>query len=123
MAKARAKAGSSAAVTPSTDPSVPRDRRAARARLKDARAAIAANDLERADEIAREVRAWGLTYGFFDDTPEKVASAAFEARRRDAVRNAELMVRSYYRNNERPASTEPAATPRGTLPAEPLPPN
>lgn len=108
LTKARAKAG-----TNPTDQTGTHDRKAAKARLKEARAALAANDIERAEEIVREVRTWGVSYGLFDDTPEKVASSLFEARRREAVRNAELMVRSYYREG-RPSTT---GTPPGSQPA------
>jgi hypothetical protein len=73
----------------------PRDRRTAKARLRDARAALAANEVDKAEAIVHEVGSWDLRYGWFDDTPEKVSVAVSEARQREAVRNAELMVRSY----------------------------
>src|SRR5262249_51031956 len=57
-------------------------------KLKEARAAIAANDFEQAEAIALDVKSWGLTYGMFEDNPDKVAAAARALRRRDAVRNS-----------------------------------
>ena len=74
---------------------IPHDRRAARSLLREARAALASGEIDKAESLAREVRSWGLRYGLLDDTPEKVAALAGEARRLEAVRNAELMVRSY----------------------------
>jgi hypothetical protein len=77
-------------------PSVgPRDRRAAKARLREARAALAANDLDRAQEIAREVKSWGLVSMFFDDTPDKVTAAVFAGRNRPASRNFELELKPF----------------------------
>jgi hypothetical protein len=77
----------------------PRDRRAAKAKLKEARAALAMNDTDKADAIARELKSWDLHYGFFDDNPHKLAASVAEARRRDAARSAELMVRSHVGNS------------------------
>ena len=86
----------------------PHDRRTARARLKEARAALAANKLDRAEQLVAAVRSWNVGYGLFDDTPDKVASAIVTARRREALRNAELMARTRDRGVER-AATGPAA--------------
>jgi hypothetical protein len=115
LAKARVRAGSTAATTAKVAGSgQPHDRRTAKARLKEARLALAANDLDRAEEIAREVRSWAVSYGLFDDTPDKLDSAVFEARRREAVRNAELSVRTYPRRDQ-------SAEPEPTAPAVPGP--
>lgn len=95
-----------------------RDRREARIRLRDARGAIAAHQLDKAEQIVREVRGWNLRFGLFDDTPDKVDKAIFDARQREAVDNAELMVRSYLE------STAPAgrgSDPRSSMPS-PYPP-
>lgn len=116
LTKARAKAGPK-----STDPTRTRDRRMAKARLKEARGALEANDVERAEQILRDVRTWGVSYGLFDDTPEKLASAIFETRRREAVRNAELMVRSYYRDG-RDAPVDPPVQRSALPPADEAPP-
>jgi type II secretory pathway component GspD/PulD (secretin) len=64
-----------------------RDRHAARARLKEARAALSAKQFEQAEAIALEVKGWNLSYGMFEDNPDKVANAARALRRRDAIRN------------------------------------
>jgi hypothetical protein len=110
LKKARAKTAPKA-----TDPVQSHDRRAAKARLKESRAALAANDLDRAEELVREVRSWNVSYGLFDDTPDKVASAILEVRRREAVRDAELMVRTYYRGDGKTATgRSPQATPADT---------
>lgn len=107
--KARAKVGSPAGTAEGQ--AQPRDRRTARARLRAARAALAANDVEKADSIAREVRSWDLRYTPFDDTPEKVADDADDARRRTAVRSAELTVRSYAGPRAAPAAPAPGPPP------------
>lgn len=92
---------------PVDDPATPRDRKSAKAQLRAARESIQANDLDRAEAIVREVRSWGIGFGFFDDTPERVATTLLAARRREEARNAELMVKSYL--------------PRGIAPDFPLP--
>jgi hypothetical protein len=116
LEKARAKAGQPArARTGDLPPPQSRDRRAARARLKEARAALSANDLEKAESLSREVRSWGVSLGLFDDTPDKVDAAIIEARRREAVNSADLMVRSYYRDRPRTGQERaPAPAPAGT---------
>jgi hypothetical protein len=115
IAKARSKAdpNATAAAAP------PHDRRTARARLKEARAALAANDLDRAEDVVRDVRSWGVSYGLFDDTPDKISAALFEARRREAVRNAELTVRTYDRGAARPQAAPDDPTPRTRPPVAP----
>ena len=102
LAVARTKAGNSDRSERPSRSEAPRDRKTAKVRLREARAALAANDLEGAEAIVREVRGWGISYGLFDDTPDKVSAAIFEDRRREAMRNADLMVRSYYRNAPKP---------------------
>lgn len=87
------------------------DRRTAKSWLKEARAALASNDIDRAEAIAREVKSWKLGFGLFEDTPDKVVAAVSEARRRDAVRNAELMVRSYLGDGSNRPSSDAPATP------------
>ncbi len=62
------------------------NRQQAKARLKEARAALAANRYDQAESISQEVNAWGLTYGMFDDSPKKVSAAARALRDRDVVR-------------------------------------
>ena len=70
LAKARPKA----VVTTASD--APRDRADARQRLREARAAIDAKHPEQAEAIAMDVKSWGLSYGMFEDSPDKVAAAA-----------------------------------------------
>jgi type II secretory pathway component GspD/PulD (secretin) len=74
-------------VVSASDPAQKKDRATAKAKLKDARAAIAAKNFEAAEAIAMDVKGWGLTYGMFEDSPDKVAAAARALRRRDAIRN------------------------------------
>ena len=80
---------------PGPRPSPPRpgatstkDRTTAKAKLKEARAAIAAKQFEQAEAIALDVKSWNLSYGMFEDNPDKVAAAARALRRRDALRNS-----------------------------------
>jgi type II secretory pathway component GspD/PulD (secretin) len=63
------------------------DRKTAKARLREARAALANHQYDQAEAIAAEVKSWGLTYSIFDDNPDKVAAAARALRRRDRIRN------------------------------------
>lgn len=88
----------------------PRDRKTARARLKEARAALAAGDIEMAESVAREVRSWNLRFSYFDDTPEKLAATIAGFRRREPTRDSELTVKSYFRNA--PTGPGGAANPR-----------
>jgi hypothetical protein len=46
--------------------------RTAQARLQEARDALAKNQVDHAEEIAREVQAWGLDFGKSDDSPDKI---------------------------------------------------
>ncbi len=63
------------------------DRRAAKAKLREARAAIGDRRFEQAEAIALDVKGWGLSYGIFEDNPDKVGAAARALRRRDKIRN------------------------------------
>ncbi len=64
------------------------DRRTAKARLKEARAALEQGDYKAAETIAREVESWGHHFTIFEDSPSKILSAAAAVQRRDATRNA-----------------------------------
>ncbi len=83
--------GTGPAPAPDADPSRPRDRRASQALLKSARSALAGHKFESAEAIVRDVQSWGLRYGLFDDTPEKVAAAVEVARRQAATKDSGLM--------------------------------
>ncbi|MDE2508133.1 MAG: type II secretory pathway, component PulD, partial [Planctomycetota bacterium] len=94
-----------AASRPKTSPATPaksnepHDRKTAKAKLRDARAMLSQGDYERAETVAIDVKSWNLSYGMFDDTPDKVASAARALRRRDSLRNGsakELPSQSVY---------------------------
>jgi len=65
----------------------PHDRRTARIKLRDARTALNNRQFEQAEAIALDVKKWGLTYGIFEDSPDKVAAAARALRRRDKIRS------------------------------------
>ena len=119
LLKAQAKASKKPAA-----PGQPHDRREARARLKEARTALAANELDRAEKLVREVRSWGVSYGLFDDTPDKVASVLVEARKQEAARDFELMARSRDRKEgplpaQVPVPSSPGATPEIPRPSGP----
>lgn len=115
LAKARSKPADGATGNPDTSREQPHDRRTAKARLRDARALLAAGDLKTAESIALAVRSWDLRYGLFDDTPAKVVAAVDEVRRHDSGRGDEPTLRSYLgvRAGRRP---EP---PRGADPSPP----
>ncbi|WP_169976121.1 type II secretory pathway, component PulD [Tautonia rosea] len=49
---------------------------AAKLKLEEAREALSRGDYDRAQAIAMEVETWNLSFGIFEDSPEKVASAA-----------------------------------------------
>jgi len=85
LAKARPKAEPAAAGQP-----VVADHKAAKAKLKEARAALDDRRFEVAEAIALEVKGWNLTYGMFEDDPDKVAKAARALRKRDEIRNTPL---------------------------------
>ena len=54
---------------------------------QEARTALDNRQFEQAEAIALDVKKWGLTYGLFEDNPDKVAAAARALRRRDKIRN------------------------------------
>ena len=99
----------------------PHDRRAAKTRLREARAALAANDLDRAESIARDVKAWGLIFMFFDDSPDKVVSAVAETRQRQGIKPIEPPdIKSMITEQPRPdqaAISQPPTTAPATAPA------
>ena len=100
LAKARAKAGTSPPQAgAAAGPAPVRNRRTARARLREARAALASNRIDQTDMIVDEIRSWGLRFGPFEDTPDKVAASVAEARSRQAIRDSERMVQSYLRSD------------------------
>jgi len=63
-----------------------KDKNEAKAKLKEAHAALSAKQFERAEAIAMDVKSWNLSYGLFEDNPDKVAAAARALRRRDSLR-------------------------------------
>ncbi len=81
------KARPKAVASRTSAPAEVHDRRAAKIKLREARAAINDRNFEQAEAIALEVKSWGLSYGFFEDSPDRVASAARALRRRDKIRN------------------------------------
>ena len=88
--KARPKAVARGAAAPAEA----HDRRTAKAKLRDARNAINERHFEQAESIALEVKGWGLSYGLFEDSPDKVAAAARALRHRDKIRNTPARDRS-----------------------------
>ena len=82
------------AAAPGSDAGLTHDRRMAKAKLQQARAMLNDRQFEQAEALALEVKRWGLSYGLFDDTPDKVAAAARALRRRDKIRNTPLRERS-----------------------------
>ncbi len=64
------------------------DRHTAKTKLREARTALNNRQFEQAEAIALEVKGWGLSYGMFEDSPDKIAAAARALRRRDKIRNA-----------------------------------
>ena len=82
--KARPKTVAAAAKPVATQPG---DHKAAKAKLREARAALANHQFEQAEAIALEVKGWNLSYGLFEDNPDKVAAAARALRQRDKIRN------------------------------------
>ena len=82
------------ATAPGSDAGQAHDRRTAKAKLQQARAMLNDRQFEQAEALALEVKRWGLSYGLFDDTPDKVAAAARALRRRDKIRNTPLRERS-----------------------------
>ena len=76
-----------AAASAKTAANEPHNRRTAKVKLQEARTALDNRQFEQAEAIALEVKRWGLTYGLFEDNPDKVAAAARALRRRDKIRN------------------------------------
>ena len=84
LIKERPKTVAAASKPASTQPG---DRKAAKAKLREARTALANHQYEQAESIAQEVKGWNLNYGLFEDNPDKVAAAARALRKRDKIRN------------------------------------
>ncbi|WP_246196174.1 type II secretory pathway, component PulD [Aquisphaera giovannonii] len=68
-------------------PSQPGDHKTAVAQLREARAALAKHQVDQAESIAAQVKGWNLSYGLFEDNPDKVIAAAHALRKRDRMRN------------------------------------
>ena len=68
-------------------PGQPGDRKTAKIKIRDARAALASHEYGQAEAIAQEVKGWNLTYSLFEDNPDKVIAAARALRKRDRIRN------------------------------------
>jgi tetratricopeptide (TPR) repeat protein len=67
-------------------PDAPHDLRTARARLAEARAAMAQNQVDRAEQIARDVQTWGLDFGRSDDSPEKILATVRAVKLLETIR-------------------------------------
>ena len=76
-----------AVATHRTSTTVPGDHKTAKAKLREARAALSAHQYEQAEAIAQEIKGWNLTYSLFEDNPDKVSAAARALRKRDRIRN------------------------------------
>ncbi len=61
-----------------------KDRRMAKARLKEARRFLDEQDYDKAEAIALDVKSWHLSYSMFEDNPDKIAAAARALRSRQA---------------------------------------
>jgi type II secretory pathway component GspD/PulD (secretin)/tetratricopeptide (TPR) repeat protein len=68
---------------PAGDPG--QQKRAAKARLDEARSSLAGGDYDRAQAIAQEVASWGLNFGVLEDSPEKVIAATRALRARQSA--------------------------------------
>jgi len=82
IAKARPKMAASSAPGASAH-----DKRAAVARLKEAREMLANGQFEQAEAVAIDVNSWGLSYSVFEERPSRIAAAARALRKRDATRS------------------------------------
>ncbi|MGP0069350.1 MAG: hypothetical protein ACLQGP_37835, partial [Isosphaeraceae bacterium] len=82
------------AKAPGADDGQPHDRKTAKAKLHQAREMMNDRRFQEAEALALEVKQWGLSYGLFDDTPDKVAAAARALRRRDKIRETKPSERS-----------------------------
>ena len=80
LAKARPKVASAAAG--------PKDKKAAKDRLKEARRLINAGQFDQAEALALDVDSWKLDFGMFEDSPKKVISATRAVKQRDKLRQA-----------------------------------
>ena len=76
-----------AVATTRTSTTVPGDHKTAKAKLREARAALSAHQYEQAEAIAQEIKGWNLSYSLFEDNPDKVSAAARALRKRDRIRN------------------------------------
>ena len=54
--------------------------------LREARTALSNHQYDQAESIAQEVKGWNLSFGLFEDNPDKVAAAARALRKRDKIR-------------------------------------
>ena len=70
-----------------TTPTGAHDKATAVAKLKDARNLLASNQYDQAEAIAIEVQSWNLTYGRWEDKPNRVADAARVLKKRDLTRS------------------------------------
>jgi hypothetical protein len=83
-------------------PAASHDLPTAQARLQEARAALAKNRVDQAEEIAREVQAWGLDFGKSDDSPDKLLAT---------IRTIKLLETIHKNGGEIPGQNEPAPHP------------
>ena len=81
--KERPKNDASAAKSVTTKPG---DHKTAKAMLREARTALSNHQYDQAESIAQEVKGWNLSFGLFEDNPDKVAAAARALRKRDKIR-------------------------------------
>ena len=81
--KERPKNVASAAKPVTTQPG---DHKTAKAMLREARTALSNHQYDQAESIAQEVKGWNLSFGLFEDNPDKVAAAARALRKRDKIR-------------------------------------
>ena len=81
--KERPKNDASAAKPVTTKPG---DHKTAKAMLREAQAALSNHQYDQAESIAQEVKGWNLSFGLFEDNPDKVAAAARALRKRDKIR-------------------------------------
>ncbi len=102
--------GAPGAETAELKKNVPHDRKTAKTMLREARQALAAAQVDKAEAIVKEVRSWKLRYGMFDDTPDKIEAALDEVRRIEEMRKLDLTVRSYMRpaTLPKPATSAPS---------------
>jgi type II secretory pathway component GspD/PulD (secretin) len=83
LAPARPAVATAAAAAPAAGP---RDRAAAKAQIHEARQALAAGQLERAESLARDVATWNVRLSRLEDNPDKLLASVAAVRRRDAAR-------------------------------------